>query len=32
MTDTGIDVMTAMIIEACSDSGVGIEGSDWYSD
>ena len=24
--------MTAMVIEACSDFGVGIAGSDWYID
>ena len=28
MTDTGIGVVTAMVIEACSDFGVGIEGND----
>lgn len=24
--------MTAIVIEVCSDFGVGIAGSDWYSD
>ena len=32
MMDAGIDVVTAIVIEACSDFGVGIEGNDWYSD
>ena len=27
-----IDIVTTIVIEACSDSGVGIEGNDWYSD